>query len=255
MAPLRKIIFCATPRTGSMVIFDDFFNLLGGREVNAELLLTSVIEERRFTTWAETWAQVEHDNAVADIVAVKVMINYTPYISHFIGGDAAGVAPFRNAPFSAEHFNDFFAFFRDALWVYIDRKNVCAQATSIFVASKTGKWEQRTGAAKKSESSISELVYDQQALFEITNRFLFQKRQWEAFFSYYGVRPIRIEYEDAVSHYPEYLDEFFRTAKLTPTVLDPPRRLARVGKDTSREFENRLRREWTENFGESQVVG
>jgi len=58
-----------------------------------------------------------------------------------------------------------------------------------------------------------------------------------------------------VSHYPEYLDEFFRTAKLTPTVLDPPRRLARVGTDTSREFENRLRREWTENFGESQVVG
>jgi LPS sulfotransferase NodH len=244
------MIFCATGRSGSTVIFDDFFNIMGEAQVNAEPFLTHYIHEKRSDGWARVWEQVKKTNTIADIVAVKVMMTYLHYLSEIIGGRTPEGDPYRPVPFSPTHSDDFVAFFRDAIWVYTDRQNVWAQAVSLFIAVKTSVWERRSDKKEDIDPTPPDVEYDRGLLFHIANKLMFDKKQWEALFLFYGIRPVRIEYEDVLSNYPGYLEPLCRSAGLTPLLHDPPRRLIRLRSETNQKLENRLRKEWSAEFGE-----
>ena len=74
----------------------------------------------------------------------KVMFDYTPRISQFIERNSTeGVK--RCLKFRPELFDAFHKFFADAVWIYIERRDVFAHAVSIYLGETTQIWERRLG--------------------------------------------------------------------------------------------------------------
>lgn len=76
--------------------------------------------------------------------------------------------------------------------VYLDRKNIAAQAVSQFRAETSGIWHARPGEAHQ--------VFDPAAQFnlpricEIIGRMQQEKRAWESWFATHNITPLRLEY-------------------------------------------------------------
>lgn len=96
------------------------------------------------------------------------------------------------------HYHQYMAFlenkklkevFGDFKYIYIDRKDLIAQAVSLYKARSTGAWSsnhESTGHVEYSYRGINESLY-----------FLCQEKAlWESFFSSIDVQPLRITYEE-----------------------------------------------------------
>ncbi len=82
-------------------------------------------------------------------------------------------------------------------WVFVTRTNVLAQAISLYVAKvtdrwiSTGEWSQGQGIREPAE-----VPYDSEAINQELLYILEENRRWEAFFSYNGITPLRVTYEE-----------------------------------------------------------
>ena len=220
-APGASVIFCATARTGSTMVFDDFRNVLGYEPVDSEILYEEIIHKRTTQTWAELWPALQRDWRVGAFWCVKVMYHYTPYISRFIAGQPLGrTAPVRS--FAPADCDDFHRFFKDAVWVHVRRRDVYAQAVSMYFAETTGVWESRDTQAAP---NIVAPAYDRDKILGYLRGFIEERRQWDLFFSHYDITPLSIDYEDAIGGYPQYLKPLLERLGLRALQPLPPRRL------------------------------
>ena len=260
----KCIVFCATQRTGSTLIFDDFLNVIGSTRRNPEVLYEWIIRRKSTRTWDEVWSEVGTRNCVHGYFMCKVMFHYTSLISSFI--ERSTYQGVKNCyEFRPELFDAFHSFFANANWVYVDRRDVFAQAVSMYMAESTDVWEklvrpQRVGVAsspnRPNPVPESEVRYDSRKLEGFLRSFLNEREQWQRLFEHYKIEPLRIAYEDADRNYPQYLNELLAATGLQSVADPPPRRMIKVGSQRNEEWAAYLRNEViAELFSRSQVDG
>jgi LPS sulfotransferase NodH len=236
------ILFCASQRTGSTMVFDDLLNVMGYPPRDSERLYVQIVRDKTTEPWEAVWADVRAHNHLAGYTVNKVMFHYTPQISSFIAGTPV-VKARRFFEFRPELFDAFHVFFRDAIWVYVERRDVFAQAVSMYLAEATGRWEIRAGTSRPAQPRRPDVRYDRVKLRDHLTQFLAERAQWPRLFDHYGIKPLRIEYEDAVARYPAYLDELLVTAGLEVSEPVPERRMFKVGTDLNHAYADTLRTE------------
>jgi len=238
----RSIVFCATQRTGSAVITDDFANVCGAQSFNSEILYGELIRVDPHPSWDEVWKIAQERCKVRGYVVSKVMFHYLPYLATAIAGGTLGKTPpvYRFAP---ERCDAFYAFFRDALWVHIRREDIYSQAVSMYFAQMTKRWEARPWRPEDAAPSEPPWIpYDRVRLMRLVRAFAMENAGWEAFFTHYGIEPIRVEYQDALTNYPAYLGELVtRIGVKKPKT--PGRRMIKLGDATNLRYANALRRD------------
>ncbi len=235
-----SVIFCATQRTGSTMIFNDFRDVVGACDpVTGEILYNRIISRKTERPWMEVWADVGDKNRVYQYFTDKVMFHYTASLSRFIErGSTAGTG--RCLKFVPELFDGFYNFFADAIWVYIDRRDVFAQAVSMYLAQTTKVWHKK-GEPAEATPPAPLLDCDYEKLKGHVNDFLAEKEQWQAFFRHYKITPIRIDYEDAAPGYPHYLTELLARTGLQMVDSPPPRELSKLGGELNQKMAELLR--------------
>src|ERR1700733_2331436 len=138
----KSLIFCASQRTGSTMVVDDLLNIVGYEPGATEVLYDRIVANETQRPWSEVWDEVRRLNSFERYFLDKVMFHYTPQISQFIERNTT-VGVSTCLTFKPELFDGFYNFFADAIWVYIDRRDVFAQAVSMYVAEATQIWERR----------------------------------------------------------------------------------------------------------------
>lgn len=237
----KSLILCATQRTGSTVVFDDLRNVLGYGPCCSEILYDRIILKNAKCGWPEVWNEVRRVHDVEGYFVDKVMFHYTPQISAFIEGTYRAAKPCFT--FSPELFDGFYDAFRDATWVYIYRRDVFAQAVSMYIAEATEVWERRVTEPRPSDPSALLTNYDFEKLRRYLQAFLEEREQWQKFFRYYGIQPITITYEEAAAGYPGYLKELLTHIGLAMVERPWQRRLVKLGGRLNEEWAALLRKD------------
>jgi len=236
----RSVIFCAVQRTGSTMIVDDLANILGAPYFDTEFLYREGLERKRRRSWDDLWEATLAQSAIHGVVVNKVMFHYVPYISALMtGGKVTKRPPVYN--FSPAQFDPFYAFFRNSIWVYIERRDLFAQAVSMYFAETTQLWEMTAGGAEKERAAQPRIPYDRVELMRYVKSFAAEAAGWQEFFTHYGVEPIRLTYEDAVTSYPAYLDGVIAAMGVTRVGPAPPRRLVKLGDTVNERYARTLR--------------
>ena len=94
----------------------------------------------------------------------------------------------------ANHFSH--ALQKYANFVYLTRSDIYAQAVSLWSAKKTNLWHSLDGTKSKIDVchyNYSEILFALQQLIE-------EKIKWETYFSFQGILPLRLYYEEICSH-------------------------------------------------------
>lgn len=232
-------MFCATQRTGSTLIVDDFRNVVGSSSGANELLYETIIRGNTELPWSQVWDKVKARNLVHGYFIDKVMFHYTPMLSAFMERNSIeGVN--RCLKFNPPLFDKFYNFFAQAIWVYVDRRDVFAQAVSMYLAEATQLWAKPVGRSRAAAAAPA-IGYDYSKLQQYLKGFLTEREQWQIFFRHYNIHPIRISYEDAATGYPQYLAELLEKTDLKMVETPRPRRLAKVGGELNERFTEFLR--------------
>jgi LPS sulfotransferase NodH len=236
----KSVIFCATPRSGSTMAFDDLCNVLRRNKAIGEVLYDRIVRKKTEHLWTEVWDEVRERNRVDGYFIDKVMFDYTPQISRFIERNST-VGVERCLKFIPELFDGFYNFFADAIWVYVERRDVFAQAVSMYLAASTQIWEKRLGRPLEGGPPALAIRYDYEKLKPYLQGFLAEREQWQVFFRHYKITPIRINYEEAAAAYPRYLTELLDKAGLQMVEAPPPRRLLKLGDQLNEKLAEFLR--------------
>jgi LPS sulfotransferase NodH len=238
---VKRVIFCATPRTGSTMIFDDFRNALGHWPADSEILYQEIINKRTGLDWPTLWRDIQESLSAGPVWAVKVMFHYLPYLAQFISGSTlTKTPPIRQ--FQPSQVASFVKFFGDATWVHIRRRDVFAQAVSMYMAETTDVWEDRTG--KGAMLRQDRPVYDRSRLLIYAEDLFKEREQWPELFAHFGIDQLSIDYEDAAANYPDYLSPLFSKLNLQPVSSVPPRRMFKIGDALNEDFARRLERDY-----------
>ena len=227
---------------------DDFLNVLGGPSVDAEILYTLFLKERSLTTWPPLWRAACESNRFHDLVIVKVMYHYAPYIGDIVGGQPKAVKTPPVRIFAPLRLEPFFAFFKDAIWVHVIREDLFAQAVSMVFAEETNVWERQNKDVVPLDYA-NNVVYDRAKFLDCAKHFHEERRQWHRIFDYFKISPIKISYEQAANDYPHYLEELIRRTGEKAIAPAPPRRFTKLGTDKNDAFVERLRQDWMQEFG------
>lgn len=197
---MRKIVVCATQRSGSSMVCED-------------LARTRVLgwPEEWFLPWRpnpdKDW-QAELDAVYAKgctpngVFSVKIMANQLKAVDQCLGTfieGGGGSHPHLLAQFSG------------ASWVWVRRRDTLGQAISHFLAQKSGvyhvntqKTEFRRGSSVHAERFDEvvgdEVPYDFQAINKEWHILKQHDFVWEQFFAANRIDPLVIWYEDASEH-------------------------------------------------------
>lgn len=212
------IIFCATQRSGSTMVVDDFQNVTGRKLSQTEAFYHLVLA-KEVTDWRSAMTILERHRASEAIFFDKVMYTYLPTLSRMIAPATKGngVMPFAK-------------YFADATWVYVRRANLFEQTVSKYTAEALNVWD----AAQAKKGFNNTLNFDLELARSYMRYFIREDSQWLAFFRRNGIKPIEIYYEDAVAHYPFYLDPILKAAGLEVDLAKSgPRRRKKVGNERS----------------------
>ena len=212
------IIFCATQRSGSTMIVDDFQNATGRAASQTEAFYHLVIN-KGIQDWAQALDILQRHRAGEALFFDKVMFPFVLRLSEMI---APNGAPNRTAPFAQ--------FFSKAIWVYIRRANIFEQTVSKYTAEALDVWD----AAHASEGFNATMHFDMNMARTHMRGFIKEDAQWLAFFKRHGITPIQIYYEDAVPNFPHYLDPVLAAAGLELDLANlRPRRKRKMANDRS----------------------
>lgn len=237
--PEKCIIFCATNRSGSSMVFDDFRNLAGYPPYQSETLFEEIILKKTAKSWREIWPELRGPSEVKGYFVDKVMFHHLPDLSRFMAGGSVIEAP-GDYEFSPELVDAFQAFFRRAIWVSLERRDVFAQAVSLYLANATNVWWHSHEDPYEDPRHAS-VKYDFAKLKELYVHLVAERESWRRFFRHYSLAPIRIEYEYAAENYPGYLAELFVRAGLKMAPQYPTRRMVKIGDAVNEQYARRLR--------------
>ena len=223
------IIFCATQRSGSTMIVDDFQNATGREPTQTEVFYHHVIDQG-VENWSEALNIVIKYRSGEAIFFDKVMFPFVPKLSEMILRDGAlhdkntftklfgksipralSNMSNRKIPDAPVHTTAAFAnFFQNAIWVYIRRANIFEQTVSKYTAEALQAWD----FSEIDEGFNSGMNFDLDLARDYMAGIIEEDAQWLAFFKRHAITPIEIYYEDAVPNFPHYLDPLLTAAGL-----------------------------------------
>jgi LPS sulfotransferase NodH len=232
------LLFCATQRTGSGMVCDDFRNLAGADAGSSEILYNRIVRAESKKAWNDLWPIIKAEGQVQQFFFSKIMFHYLPKISAFISGDTSHQTP-RAHHFTPDLVRDFMAWFGKSEWVFIDRADIIAQTTSLYFAHRTGVWSKKQGYPFE-EPNYEDIPYDFARLKIILHELTAEKSHWAQFFQNYDIEPIMIDYECAAKDFPNYLSETFDAIGLQ---MRPsrPRRMQKMGGAANERLAKRFR--------------
>ena len=212
------IIFCATQRSGSTMIVDDFQNVTGRKLTQTEAFYHLVIA-KKITDWDQAIGVLQQFRAGEAIFFDKVMFPHLPQLARMIAPEAKASG--------AMHFAKYFA---NATWVYIRRANIFEQTVSKYTAESLNVWD-----SSQAKTGFNDAInFDLDRAMDYMRALIREDHQWLTFFRRHDIRPIHICYEDAVPHYPHYLAPVLKAAGLDVDLAKAgPRRKKKVGNQRS----------------------
>ena len=233
----RPVIFCATQRSGSSMIFDDFLLLRGlvSRESERMARLASGAD-RDVGNLAELVTSIE---AREGFFSDKVMYHSIVPIGQWIRP--------QSDPHDAERV--FYESFAGARWIYIERKDVFLQSVSMLMAEKTGVWsdfqfENLQHKPELARSYNADVPYRVELLRNYYHGFVLEKCRWMLFFERFKINPEYLYYEDANNLFPHYLVSLLNECGAFPDLDGVNRRHLKIGNDRNAAFAQRMREDY-----------
>jgi len=223
----KKIVICATHRSGSTMVCDD----LTGSGVLGRA-------NEHFVNWARHDVSEDYGERLAGILkrgttpngifAVKVMADQVRMVDARLRGIVA-------ADSGAGAFPHFIGWCHDATWVYVVRRDSVRQAISNLAARKTGIFHRiRTragfvpGRARRFPRALgSDLPYADllAEIDQVTRANLF----WRSFFERNRIEPIELVYEEiAVADRRDYLRRIAASCGIAELPALPERNLQKL---------------------------
>ena len=192
------IIFCATQRSGSTMIVDDFQNATGRVGTETEAFYHLAIK-RGIQDWPKALEIVQYHRQGEAIFFDKFMFPFLPILSNMMASEGV--------PNSTDCFAKFFA---SAIWVYIRRANILEQTVSKYIAETLGIWD----AATAIDDFNAAMNFDVNLARKYMRGLIKEDARWLGFFKRHDIKPIQIFYEDAVPNFPNYLRPVLSAAGL-----------------------------------------
>lgn len=238
-----EIILCATQRCGSTMIVEDMRNtgVLGmpeewfipwQKDLSSEDLTASLATIRR---------RASSDNGVC---AIKVMANQL----HGIEKNLKHVIK----PPPGPMFFRFHKVFEKAIWVWLRRDDIVAQAVSRIMAKQTGINHATSGESHFAGKLLAgyhddynaEAKYDYDIIWRECAAITLENLAWRKFFEDFKITPIIFCYEDVSSdNNLGHLDVMALAAGITKPLAKETRKLVKIGNSRNDEFVKMFHRE------------
>jgi len=180
------------------------------------------------------------------IVSIKVMSSYADQVNAVL----ADAPP--NAPPSTKLWPTLHGRYRDALWIYIDRRSALRQAVSRLMARHTGinhALASETATFVPGNSQVGNTAdYNRSVPFhpaeiewQIVN-IAAEKFLWEEFFEQHGLAPIRLTYEEIAVN-PGYIADIRLAMGLPDAPIVGERKLLKLANDRTEQIIERFLQE------------
>lgn len=226
-----KIVICATQRCGSTLFIEDILNteILGRPKEH----FLPWLREPLSADWAlklnELYSISSSNNGV---MSVKVMANQIygidKRLSRIVDSNLIGIYP------------SFRYHFQDAIWVWLRRKDVVAQAISRVMAEETKLYHATFNKDDKTFASNIQRGYDKEynntaeynseKILEYVTSIVLENLTWTKFFEDYEISPLNFIYEDVIRDTEaSHLDALVKAAGITERLVKKPRTLTKLG--------------------------
>jgi len=192
------IIFCATQRSGSTMVVDDFQNATDRVGTETEAFYHLAIK-KGIQDWPNALEIVQNHRRGEAIFFDKFMFPFLPILSDMMASDGA--------PSGTDRFAKFFA---SAIWVYIRRANIFEQTVSKYTAENLNIWD----AATALDDFNATMIFDVNIARKYMRGLIKEDLRWLGFFKRHDIKPIQIFYEEAVPNFPNYLRPVLSAAGL-----------------------------------------
>ena len=245
---MTDIILCATQRCGSTMIVEDMRNtgVLGMPEEWFIPWQQDRPNENLTAALASIRRRASSDNGLC---AIKVMANQL----HGIENNLKTVIK----PPPGPMFFRFHKVFEKAVWVWLRREDIVAQAVSRIMAQQTGINHATDGDAHFAgkllvgyhEDYNDQARYNYDAILRECTSITLENLTWRRFFENFGITPLQFTYEDvATDHTLEHLDLMAAAAGIDGAVTKQPRKLVKVGNARNDDFLKRFYRDAAGKF-------
>lgn len=234
LAKRRITIVCATQRSGSTMLIEDLRNngLGNGEEYFIPFLISPI---NATSLYRRVIDRATNEN---QCMAVKIMANYSPTIDEI----------FLNMGFSGAPgalWGSMADVFQDAVWIYLQRRNIIHQAVSRVMAGRTGvshavankNREYIPGGTRegRSDSYNVHVSVDHNFISQHVLNIATENAGWESFFGSNNIKPIRLAYEDIVDD-PSYVNLIRADHGLPPAEVNSDRNLLKLANRRSEEI-------------------
>ncbi|MGV8988660.1 MAG: Stf0 family sulfotransferase [Cypionkella sp.] len=211
------VLFCATQRSGSTMVTDDFQNLTGRSSTETEGFYHLVLAPKApGMTWDKAMGILEAHRRDEAVFFDRVMFHYLVQLSQMIDQG-------RHDPMCTP----FAEYFAGATWVHIQRADVFQQVVSKYLADALNVWVSTDAKSREFNAGV-EFDLDKARMY--LRALLREDRQWHSFFAKHGIKPVQIYYEDAVSNFPGYMTPLLSRLGLKADLSAPPRpRMEKLG--------------------------
>lgn len=241
MTPQKKIILCATQRSGSTLFSQDMANT-GKLGMPREYFInfpTAKKDELGAQNWRQRIEKIEENCSENGVFCAKVMATQVPYINQrLIDGSRT---------LSGENiFDAFYEAFEDAVWVFLKREDMIKQAISRSIMNQSRvahavrkdrdgpEWHMHN--PEYDENYNQEVQYRPQMLKAIVAKINNENLFWEIFFSRKGIKPVRVSYEDYCQDPQFYLSKVAEKIGETVTFQQDKRSLVKLSNSKNAEF-------------------
>ncbi len=181
---MKRYVICTTPRSGSNHLCSllessgkmghpsEFFNLQG------------------------TVHQLSEKHQLIEKGSTLKLNNYLSHIidTHSTPNNTFGIKIFFNQLEKFISFPEIKELFQQSKFIFLTRKNIIAQAISMFIAEETNSWK-----SINEEKSLRETVkYNQGRISEILNNLIMQNIKWLNFFKINNLDYLEVTYESVL---------------------------------------------------------
>lgn len=228
-----RIVICATQRSGSTLLCEDLRNNGLG---NAEEHYLGLVNRPSLDGIGPVLASIERAGTDAGgAFSIKIMSSYAPRIDEAMRAEGHGRG-------HEGEWAGLASYFKDACWIYLDRRGKVAQAVSRAVSKATGINHAVSGADAKFIPGRASIGYDASynekvavTPAEIAEHLLdiaVEGEAWERFFAAHGIRPLRLAYEEIVEA-PAYINEVRKRTGVAEGPVNAERKLVRLANGRS----------------------
>lgn len=227
---IPSVVFCSTQRSGSTMMVDDFSILTGRVRFQTHENFCKMIDNGVFEK--SDWPAVK-DQLCSIINAERKGL----FIENIMYDHAVIVS---NKISVSEHddvLTPFYHFFRNAVWVMVQRIDIFEQSISRYFAAKSNVWDKRYIKNENYNDSIpynfNEIMYHCSWIYD-------SKKKWQIFFRAHNIEPIVIYYENAKDTYPDYLRPIFKKLHIEFPTKMPERRMKKLGNKRNQIFKEKV---------------